>query len=117
MFGRKAAAARAKAQSHGKDGPAVTSTGQGSAGQGSAEELMMEFHKELMEMCVDALARYTFSTSSKMPKRFVFLSCTFQAFSLSCSPPLIYICCNMQKKIKTLHNFLMSGHTDFSKTL
>ncbi len=70
MFDRKAAAARAKAQSHGI-GQVPASIGQGSGGQGSADALKMEFHKELMEMCVDALARYTFSTSSNMPKRYL----------------------------------------------
>ena len=33
------------------------------------EDNMMQFHRELMETCIDAMARYTFSTCASMPKR------------------------------------------------
>ena len=44
------------------------------------DEDLSVFHKELMETCVDMLARYTFSTRANIPKR--------QAQSLCLSLPL-----------------------------
>lgn len=55
---RKAAAARA----------AAATKAQGSA-PAAVDESMMQFHKELMETCIDMMARYTFSTCGTMPKR------------------------------------------------
>ena len=70
---RKAAAARAKAQGVQAAQQAVAAAGLTSSSTpptpSSEDQAKMQFHRELMETCIDALARYTFSTCASMPKR------------------------------------------------
>ncbi len=46
-------------------------SGQGKSTSTVQQSNMLEFHKELMETCVDLMARYTFSTCASMPKRYL----------------------------------------------
>ena len=55
---RKAAAARVAAAAKSQGSPPA-----------AEDDSMMQFHKELMETCIDMMARYTFSTCATMPRR------------------------------------------------